>query len=65
MRYAAGAAWYGEENLFGPKTVYSEALAIFEFYERGDFITGHTIELILSPHVNLHVASITAKEFGK
>lgn len=63
LKYAAGANWYGEQYLFGPDTQYSEAQSILDFTQRGDEVSGHTVELIMQAHGNLHTSKIRPEKF--
>jgi hypothetical protein len=63
MRYASGTTWYGLANLFGPETIYSRALDVFDFHEEADQYTGYTVELILQEGGNLSTEGLTAADF--
>lgn len=59
IKYATGEQWYGETDLFGPNTSYSQAGQTFDFSSG----YGYTIELIMQVNGNLHTKSIDANSF--
>jgi hypothetical protein len=63
LKYAVGETWYGEKDLFGPDTIYSQAEKKFDFKITGNQVHGYTVELILQPHGNLSTKRISAKDF--
>lgn len=63
FRYACGKYWYGEEELFGPWTVYMKADKKFDFYNDGSRIMGHKVELIMHVDGNLHTQEINKNNF--
>jgi outer membrane protein assembly factor BamE (lipoprotein component of BamABCDE complex) len=63
MKYAAGATWYGESELFGPDTSYSEADSRFDFEDNGNQFSGYTVELYLQQNGNLETRKISPSEF--
>ena len=65
MRYAYGQAWYGEEHLFGPETVYSKTDAAFNFHTKdfGLSATGYTVTLYAVSSGNMRNYSIAAEQF--
>lgn len=63
LKYAAGENWYGEKYLFGPDTHYSEAQTVLDFSQRGNQVSGHTVELIMQAHGNLHTITISPDKF--
>jgi hypothetical protein len=63
LRYATGAVWYGEAQLFGPETAYNEAEHRFSFRESADGYSGYTVELFLQRDGNLPTKRIPADRF--
>jgi hypothetical protein len=63
FRYASGTNWYGEEQLFGSRTVYTKANTIFDFYRNGPQIMGHTVKLIKQVDGNLQTREINKTDF--
>jgi len=63
FRYASGKHWYGEEELFGPWTVYMKADNKLDFYNDGLRIMGHKVELIKQIDGNLHTREINKNRF--
>lgn len=59
IKYASGASWYGETDLFGLETSYSKAEEIFTF----DEYNGYKIELIKQADGNLQTSNINANAF--
>jgi hypothetical protein len=64
MKYATGTQWYGKTILFGTKTSYNETDKKFDFYLKGDQVSGHSVELYLQPQGNLRTKRISAEQFG-
>ncbi len=63
LKYAAGQSWYGEEDLFGLDTIYSQAEKKFVFKIDGNQISGYSVELILQPQGNLSTKRIAKSDF--
>lgn len=64
IRYASGTTWYGEKELFGPNTSYSQADEVFNFErDEGGRVSGYTVELIKQVNGNLSTSSIPPSEF--
>lgn len=63
FRYASGENWYGENNLFGPQTVYMKANDRFSFHRNGQEIVGHTVTLINQIDGNMHTQVINKSKF--
>jgi hypothetical protein len=63
ITYAAGEKWYGEHFLFGPHTAFGKADNVFEFKQKGDQVSGYTVELYLLPHGNLQTSRLSAFQF--
>jgi hypothetical protein len=63
LHYAAGTIWCGDNELFGPDTVVSEAGQPFQFYQHGRYIQDNTVELILPVGGNLEVHRIPRAQF--
>jgi hypothetical protein len=63
MRYASGQSWYGLKHLFGKETSYAKADDAFEFDIQGDYVRGHTVELIEQINGNLDTHPIPAAAF--
>ena len=64
--YATGKTWYGEEYLFGSKTVYNKIGQQLSFYidSNGD-VHGHKISLKMTSDGNLDVDTIYVDDFPK
>lgn len=63
LRYASGKTWYGETNLFGPETHYSEATSPFYFYSDASGTHGYTVELYKQFDGNLGEKTLDKSEF--
>lgn len=63
IRYASGVTWYGEDNLFGAQTTFSEADDVFVFSVSESKISGYTIQLIPQLNGNLSTKSINRNQF--
>lgn len=63
IRYASGSTWYGEADMFGPETTYSEFDKVFEFTEQGDQVSGYTVEFVRQRGGNLPQRSMSAGQF--
>ena len=63
IKYATGKIWYGEDDLFGDDTLYSEADKQFRFADAGDQYTGYTVELIPQEGGNLGTSRISPSEW--
>jgi hypothetical protein len=71
LKYATGDSWCGENDYFGPDTVYNQADDTFTFEQRtrqeADGVTistsAITVELILQPHGNLSTRQISQAQF--
>ncbi|GMU65231.1 MAG: hypothetical protein AMXMBFR36_15050 [Acidobacteriota bacterium] len=63
LRMASGRSWYGEEELFGPKTSYSEAATVLRFRLIGDQLEGHGIQLEEQIGGNLAKRRLSPEEF--
>lgn len=63
--YAHGSSWYGEEDLFGPETVYYKCDDTFLFEETATGYNGWTISLALTPNGNLDTDLISESDFPK
>lgn len=59
IKYSTGINWYGEKDLFGPKTSYFKAGDTFTF----DEYNGYTIELIKQINGNLQTQPIDSTSF--
>ena len=60
LQYACGQKWYGEQDCFGPDTVYGEFEEDFLFEENYTY----TLELIGHIDGNLHDRAIDPDQFG-
>ncbi len=58
LKYAAGIAWYGDQELFGDNTTYYKADKQFQFATSGGQVAGYTVELFLQPNGNLKTTHI-------
>ncbi|WP_261526402.1 hypothetical protein [Burkholderia multivorans] len=63
VKYASGDKWYGYKKYFGQDTVYAEANTLFDFTREQDGISGYSITLYKVPNGNLHMKTISAKDF--
>lgn len=64
LRYAVGATWYGEEQLFGPSdTSYHKAEDVLHFRHYLDRVSGYTVQLHRQINGNLETHKIFASEF--
>lgn len=63
LRYASGAVWQGERELFGANTFTAEADADLTFEEGPEGISGYTIELIQQVGGNLDTDTIPRERF--
>ncbi len=63
FRYASGENWYGENDLFGPQTVYMKANDRLSFHMNGQQIVGHTVTLINRIDGNMHTQVINKSKF--
>lgn len=60
LRYATGQTWRGEAALFGPDTIYNEALSRLDFADQG---SGYIVELIRQEGGNLETHRISPSQF--
>jgi ribosomal protein L40E len=63
FRYASGEKWYGENDLFGPQTVFMKANDKLSFKLNGQKIAGYTVTLIKQPDGNLHTQMLNKNQF--
>jgi hypothetical protein len=56
-------AWYGSNYLFGPRTSYSCIPDGMVFYESGDSVHGHEIELIPQVGGNLETQQLRPEDW--
>lgn len=63
MKYATGYDWYGEKNLFGNETQYSQSENKLIFSLDGNQIIGNTVELFLQKNGNLKTNRISTNDF--
>jgi hypothetical protein len=63
IRYASGSTWYGETDLFGPETTYSEFDSVFSFTDYGHQVSGYTVELIRQHGGNLRERNLSPSQF--
>lgn len=63
FRYASGTQWYGEEQLFGPGTSCQKAAKVFDFYQTGTGVMGHTVRLIKQVDGNLPTTPMNRNSF--
>ena len=63
LYYATGNKWYGEVNLFGPETSYYKSDSKLSFYISGEYVMGHSIELIKQSGGNLPTQDISESDF--
>lgn len=63
IRYASGETWYGDEQLFGPRTICSKADKNFKFEVVGNQVNGFAITLYKVSNGNLHTSPIKRSEF--
>ncbi len=63
MKYAMGYKWYGEKDLFGRDTIYSQSDKNMIFKIKGNKVLGRTVELFLQKNGNLRTETISSKEF--
>jgi hypothetical protein len=63
LRYAAGQQWVGEEDFFGPDTVFFKADRLLVFSIEGHRVLGTEVELILQRGGNFHTSTIRREAF--
>ena len=63
LKYAAGENWQGKDELFGDKTIYSKAEKRFDFTQKGNNVSGYSVELILQTGGNLSTVHIPKSEW--
>lgn len=63
IKYASGANWYGLDDLFGHKTVYSKSNLQMDFIYDGDYARGHSLRLYKSSNGNFSTSSMNAIDF--
>lgn len=63
--YATGNNWFGEDNLFGPETIYHKCGDTFQFSEDIDGYSGWTLTLYPVPNGNLETEIINESDFPK
>jgi hypothetical protein len=63
LKWATGENWQGDTKMFGPFTLYQEALVSMVFREEPNGISGNTIELGPRFDGNLHSERISQSEF--
>lgn len=63
VKYASGEKWYGYNDLFGSKTMYSKANSVFNFQDTDNQISGYTITLYEVIDGNLSASEISASNF--
>jgi hypothetical protein len=63
IKYASGQNWCGNEELFGQKTLLSEADQTFDFGIVGDQLVGYSVELIPQSQGNLSTTQIGRGDF--
>jgi len=63
LRMASGRSWYGEKDLFGPGTSYSEAATVLRFRLAGNQLEGHGIQLEEQIGGNLAKRTLSPEEF--
>lgn len=63
--YAYGKQWYGVEELFGPKTIYSRTQKNLKFSNVDGGTEGHIIRLIKVIDGNLHTKPISKNQFNE
>ena len=56
--YCSGRNWYGIDYKFGDETIYSTSSDTLNFYEDGDSVWGHTIELYMQEDGNFDTHDI-------
>ena len=64
IRYATGRGWYGTRCLFGEDTVAARGNRSLTFKRAGQYIEGHTIELISQPDGNLRRVNMSVEDFN-
>jgi hypothetical protein len=63
IKYASGQNWCGNTELFGQKTMLSEANQTFDFGIVGDQVVGYSVELIPQSQGNLSTMTIGRGDF--
>jgi peptidoglycan hydrolase-like protein with peptidoglycan-binding domain len=63
IKYVTGENWYGTTCLFGLATLYSKADKVFNFEQKGNQVTGYSVELILQVDGNLSTKSIQPEDW--
>jgi hypothetical protein len=63
LKYVTGQRWYGTTCLFGFATLYSKADKVFNFEQKGNQVTGYSVELILQIDGNLSTKSIQPEDW--
>lgn len=63
LKYVTGLRWYGTTCLFGFTTLYSKADKVFNFEQKGNQVTGFSVELILQITGNLSTTTIRPEEW--
>ncbi len=63
IKYATGSVWYGDEDLFGPYTMYYKADALFTFEVTSNRVNGYRIELFSQLNGNLETEPLDKSQF--
>ena len=63
LYYACGKTWYGQEYLFGEKTMFSTSDELLEFYTDYTSVYGNTLELWAQYDGNFETENINASQF--